>query len=105
MLTDIITSPRRPNVSVVSVTATSISLSWSVPNGSVVDHYEVTWERDTSGECPDEDEGSTTITDDSTDHTIIDLEEDSTYTITVLVTTIDGLLSASLSETTRKAGN
>ena len=92
------------NISVASVTATSISLSWNVPNGSVVDHYEVTWERDTSGECPDEDEGSTTITDGSTGFTASDLKEDSTYTIT-LVTTRNGLLSASLFETTGEAGN
>ena len=62
------------------------------------------WERDTSaGECPDEDEGSTTIsdgnegstnitdgnegssgiTDGSTSHIIRGLEEDSNYTISV----------------------
>ena len=49
----------------------------------MVDRYEVMWQRDTSGECPDEDEGSTTITDSSTDYTITELEEDSTYSITV----------------------
>ena len=64
-------------------TATTISLSWSVSTGSVVDSYEVMWGRDTSGECPDEDEGSATITDGSTSYTITGLEEDSSYTITV----------------------
>ena len=44
------------------------------------------WERDTSGECPDEDEGSATITDGSTNYTITQLEEDSSYTITVTAT-------------------
>ena len=73
----------QPNVTVLSVTATSISLSWSVPNTTAVDSYEVMWQRDTSGECSDEDEGSTTITDGSTDYTIEGLEEDSTYMVTV----------------------
>ena len=41
------------------------------------------WQRDTSGECPDEDEDSTTITDGSTSYDIMGLEEDSSYSITV----------------------
>ena len=41
------------------------------------------WQRDTSGECSDEDEGSTTITDGSTSYDIMGLEEDSSYSITV----------------------
>ena len=73
-----------------STTATTISLSWSVPSGSVVDSYEVMWERDTSGECPDEDEDSATITDGSTSYTITGLEEDSSYTITVTATNAAG---------------
>ena len=48
------------------------------------------WERDTSGECPDEDEGSTTITDGSTSLTIMALEEGSTYTITVTAGNVIG---------------
>jgi len=83
-------APGQPSVSVSSTTATTISLSWSVPSGSVVDSYEVIWERDTSGECPDENEGSTTITDDSTSYTITGLEEDSSYTITITATNAAG---------------
>ena len=82
--------PGQPSVTVSSTTATTISLSWSVPSGSVVDSYEVVWERDTSGECPDEDEGSATITDGSTSYTITGLEEDSSYTITVTATNAAG---------------
>ena len=48
------------------------------------------WERDTSGEYPDEDEGSATITDGSTSYTITGLEEDSSYTITVTATNAAG---------------
>ena len=50
-------------------------------------------ERDTSAaECPDEDEGSTIISDGSTSHmyTIRGLEEDSNYIISVRVSNIAG---------------
>ena len=83
-------APGQPSVTLSSTKATTISLSWSVPSGSVVDSYEVMWERDTSGECPDEDEGSATITDGSTSYTITLLEEDSSYTITVTATNAVG---------------
>ena len=72
-----------------STTATSISLSWSVAD-SVVTSSVVSWRRDTSGECPDEDEGSDTIADYSTGHIITGLEEDSDYTITVTVSNAAG---------------
>ena len=87
-----------------STTATTISLSWTSA-GSVVDSYEVMWERDTSGECPDEDEGSTSITDGSTSHTIMEVEEDSTYTITVTASNVAGsAVSESVSGVTWEAG-
>ena len=64
-----------------TATATSISLSWSDPDGSEVTSYEVMWQRDTSVGCPGGDEDSDTITDTSYD--ITGLEEDSSYSITV----------------------
>ena len=78
--------PGQPSVNVTSITATSISLSWSVPSGSVVTSYEVMW---TSEEC-DVDEGSATITDSSTSYTIESLREGSSYTITVTATNSAG---------------
>ena len=80
--------PGQPSVTVTSTTATSISLSWSVPSGSVVDSYVVMW---TSEECPDDaDEGSAAITDGSTSYTIERLREGSSYTITVTATNSAG---------------
>jgi len=73
-----------------STTAATISLSWSVPSGSVVNSHEVMWERETSGECPDEDDDSATITDGSASYTITGLEEDSSYIITVTATNAAG---------------
>ena len=43
----------------------------------------VTWQRDTPGDCSDEDEDSMSITDGSTSYNITGLEEHSNYTITV----------------------
>ena len=80
--------PGQPSVNVTSTTVTTISLSWSVPSGSVVDSYEVMW---TSEKCPDDaDEGSATITDGSTSYTIESLREGSSYTITVTATNSAG---------------
>ena len=68
--------------------AFTVSLSWT-SEGSEVD-YEVLWQRDTSGECSDEDEGSTTITDGSTSYDIMGLAGISSYTITVRATNTAG---------------
>ena len=61
----------------------------------MVESYEITWQRDTSGECSDEDEGNATITDSSTSYDIMGLEEDSSYTIIVTATNIAGSRSVS----------
>ena len=94
--------PGQLYVIVSSTTATSISLSWSVPSDSEVDSYEVMW---TSNECPDVDEGSaTTITE--TSYTIEGLREGTRYTIIVSATNPAGT-SPSDSETgeTEELGN
>ena len=49
-----------------------------------MDSYEVMWQRDTSGDCPDADNGSTTLTDGYTSYITTELEEFSNYTITVI---------------------
>ena len=63
------------------------------------------WERDTSGECPDVDKDSATISGSSTSHTISGLEEDSNYTITVTATNTAGsVVSVPVTAVTGKAG-
>ena len=98
--------PGQPNVSVTSTTATIISLSWSIPSGSVVDSYEVMWQRDTSGDCPDEDEGSMSITDGSISLTLMGRQEDSSYSITVTATNAAGssAVSHTVTAVTGEAG-
>ena len=93
-----------PVVSVGSSTPTTIPLSWTSA-GSQVDSYEVTWERDTSGECPDVDEDSATISGSSTSYTISGLQEDSNYTITVTATNTAGsAVSVPVTAVTGEAG-
>ena len=77
--------PGQPTLSEMpTATATTISLSWSVPNGSVVTEYLVQWVRDTAVGCMDEDHQSTTITNGSAvSYEILGLQENSNYTITV----------------------
>ena len=69
--------------------ANTITLSWSIPSGTVA-NFVVIWERDTSEECSDEDVGNSTVTDGSTSYSIENLEEGSSYTITVTATNAAG---------------
>ena len=94
---------KAPVLEVASTTATSISLSWTSA-GTVVDSYEVMWERDTSGECDDEDTNSTSLSGSSFSYTIQDLEEDSTYTITVSASNDIGSADGSINGATMEAG-
>ena len=99
--------PSQPSVNVTSIKSTSISLSWSVPSGSVVDSYKVMWQRDTSIGCSDEDEASGIINTNSisTSYVISGLEEDSVYRITVTaVNSIANIVSETVTAMTKEAG-
>ena len=83
--------PGQPSVNVTSITSTSISLSWSVPSGSVVKSYEVMWQALSSGDEANDDGGSGSsgsIT--STSYTIQELESNTVYSVTVTVTNAAG---------------
>ena len=91
-------------INVDTTTATTISLSWTSA-GSVVDSYEVVWQRDASGDCLDEDDGSTILTDGSTSYNITELEEYSNYTITVMaVSNVENATTNTITATTGEAG-
>ena len=92
------TVPGQPVVS-VTMTATSITLSGGVPSDSVADRYEVTWQRDTSLECSDEDSGMATSVGE-----ITGLEEDSSYSITVRAINDAGSSEVTITEMTLEAG-
>ena len=72
-------------MAVVSISATSISLSWSVPSGSVVTSSEVVWRREASGGTEN---NSGSLND--TNYTIEDLESNIVYIITVTVYNVAG---------------
>ena len=82
----IVSAPDQPSVSAVtSITATSISLSWSVPSGSVVTSSEVMWREASSGTS----EGTSgSLTD--TSYTIDQLESTTDYNVTVTVSNTAG---------------
>ena len=69
---------------VQSTAPTSISVSWTSTDLAVVS-YEVRWQRDTSGDCPNADEGNITLAGGSTSYSlnITELEEYSSYNITL----------------------
>ena len=93
-----------PVMNVGSTTPMTIPLTWTSA-GSEVNSYEVTWERDTSGECPDVEESSTNITGSSTSYTIAGLQEDSNYTINVTATNTAGsAVSVPVTAMTGEAG-
>ena len=99
-----VTAPGMPVTSISSTTLTTISLSWTTASGTV-DSYEVMWERDTSGECPDVVEGNATVIDGSNSYTIMRLEKGNRYTITVTTTNIAGsTTSDSVTGVTGEAG-
>ena len=94
--------PDEPNVSVDTRTPTSISLSWTISSDSVVAGYMVMWERDTTGECSDVNDGSATIG--SVGYTINGIEEDSSYDITVTAFNAAGNSEDTVTAMTEEAG-
>ena len=93
-----------PVVMADSTTVTSISLSWTT-GGSEGVSYTVVWQRDASGDCSDELQGNDTITDGSTNYDIVNLEEDSSYSIEVTASNaIGNETSETIPEMTLTAG-
>ena len=70
-----------PMVSASAISTTTISLFWTSA-GTVIDSYEVMWDTDDIGGCSGgSDMDNTTISASSTSYVVIELEEDSSYTI------------------------
>ena len=74
-----------PVLSVITTSATSISLSWTSTDSEAIS-YEVMWETDDIGGCSGvRDMNSTILTEGSSSYAIMGLEEDSSYSITLTV--------------------
>ena len=97
---------RAPTVSESSVGPFSISISWT-SSGPVVERYEVEWQRDTSGVCPDEHTDSATVSGGSErSYDITGLFGDSSYSIRVKAMNAAGsAISDPLVISTTEAGN
>ena len=79
-----------------SVTSTAITITGSVPSGTVVTGFEVMWQRNTSIGCSDVDEGTISETGVfSNSYQISGLEPGNSYTTTVTVSTAAGTSQAS----------
>ena len=104
LLLEIFAVPSKPSDIVIgSISAISISISWRIPNDSVVENYVLMWERDTSEECPDMDKNIITLSDVSTSYIITGLEEWSSYNITVTASNAVGYASDSITVMTSEA--
>ena len=87
----IVPVPGQPSISgVTPITATSISLSWSVPSGSVVTSSEVMWRVFGSSSTTEADGSGTSGSITSTSYTIQELESGTNYSITVTVANAAG---------------
>ena len=93
------TVPDPPMITVDSTTATSITISGGVPSDSVADSYEAIRERDTTVGCPDVDEGNATSV-----GKIVNLQENSTYSITVTAFNSAGSSDTTVTAMTMEAG-
>ena len=91
-----------------STSATTISFSWNFPNGSEIGSYiyEVMWERNTSGECPDKHVGSINITgaQSSSGMTVTGLEENSNYIIVLVASSATNVFRGTATGNTLEAG-
>ena len=95
----IYTVPDPPVITVISTTATSITISGGVPSDSVADSYEVVWVRDVTVGCSNENEGMATSVGE-----IANLQEESTYSITVTAFNSAGNSETSVIAMTLEAG-
>ena len=92
-----------------TVTATTITITGSVPSGSVVTGFVVEWQRDTSVGCSDEDEDRVSVNGAFTSYITTGLEPGNRYTITVTVSNsagssgVSNTVTAMTEETGREA--
>ena len=87
-----------------TVTATTITITGSVPHGSAVTSFVVQWQRDTSVGCSNMDEGSKTRSGSFNSYEITGLQPDSRYVITVTVFNTAGSVYDQATAMTLEAG-
>ena len=85
-------------MSIIPVSSTAISITWSVPDGSVVTSYEVEW---SSNQCPDDfpPYNATTLSDENTSYELSHLRPGTSYSISIKAINIAGITSGDLAPT------
>ena len=78
-----------------TVTATTITITGSVPSGSVATDFIVQWQRDSSIGCSNNDAESIVVPGDFTTYLITGLEPGNMYNITVRVFNVSGISNMS----------
>ena len=98
--------PGKPTVSIASTDGRSMKPFWTITQGSIVQSYTVLWVRHMSTECPYEQQGSHTTSDNSTTFVITGLEENSNYSITVVARNRagQGIVSDPVTQITKQTG-
>ena len=97
--------PAAPYIFDTVLGANFVTVFWSNPIGPTINSYIITGERDSTGECSDEDEESAFLNAESTSYTVTGLEEDSNYTITVTgISAFASAVSDPVTITTSTAG-
>ena len=87
-----------------TVTSTTINITGTVPDGSVVTSFRVQWQRDIAVGCSNVDENSKTIDDSFSSYKITGLQPDSRYIITVTVSNAAGSVNDQVTAMTLEAG-
>ena len=87
-----------------SITATSITVTGSVSDGSVVTRFVVQWQRNTSVGCSNMDGGSKFRTGNFNSYEITGLQPDSRYIITIIVFNTAGSVNHQVTAMTLEAG-
>ena len=85
-------------MSIIPVSSTAISITWSVPNGSVVTSYEVEW---SSNQCPDDliVYNTTTLSGENTNYELSHLRPGTSYNIFIKAINLAGITSSDLATT------
>ena len=85
-------------MSIIPVSSTAISISWSVPDGSVVTSYGVEW---SSNQCPDDltAYNTTTLSGENTNYELSHLRPGTSYNISVKAVNLAGLTFSDLATT------
>ncbi len=92
-------------LTVIMVTATSITITWTQSNDIVIDRYEVSYMYTIRRCSASPGHGMNTLSGSARSYNLMSLNEDSTYTITVTAINDEGSRSSTIAANTSTSGN